>query len=79
MVDQPVYILAFTLYNFFLISLNFKHKLKSLIATGYNKSLTKEDMWDLSDGEKCEYLTEKLEKEWNKAAAECVFKKKLIT
>jgi hypothetical protein len=27
-------------------------------------------MWEIDDGENCDILTEKLEKEWNKVAAE---------
>jgi hypothetical protein len=41
-----------------------------LISTGYKKDLTREDMWDIDEDEKCEFLTEKLEKEWNKVASE---------
>lgn len=41
-----------------------------LIVSGYKKALTRDDMWDIEAKEMCDYLTKKLEHEWNKLADE---------
>lgn len=41
-----------------------------MIVAGYKKDLTREDMWDIDEHEQCNYLTQKLEHEWKKAADE---------
>jgi hypothetical protein len=41
-----------------------------MISTGYKKNLTRDDMWDIDEEEKCYHLTQKLEKEWDKVASE---------
>ncbi len=35
---------------------------------GYSKNLDKNDMWDIDDTECCEYLTARMEAEWNARA-----------
>lgn len=37
---------------------------------GYVKNLDREDLWELDETQKTEYLTQLFEKEWNKMTSE---------
>lgn len=42
--------------------------INTLIRTGYKRDLTREDLWEIDDCEKSEYITNKLERVWNPKA-----------
>lgn len=40
--------------------------INDLIMTGYNRTLTREDMWKVEDNESSRYLTQQLQTAWDK-------------
>lgn len=40
--------------------------INDLIMTGYNRTLTREDMWKVDDNESSRYLTQQLQTAWDK-------------
>ncbi len=38
----------------------------SLVVSGYKKSLTRQDLWNLNPEDRCQSVVPKLEIEWNK-------------
>ena len=42
--------------------------INDLIATGYKRTLTRDDMWKIEDRESARYLTQKLQAAWDKTS-----------
>ncbi len=57
------------LYIFKILIFNYQ----SVIKTGYERDLTRQDLWKIDEDHSSEILTKMFEKEWNNNAKELVY------